>query len=238
MKDINLNSHKIVYGFILLCLISSILLMYNKLYIREGLANNKSNKIVLMGDSILKNNVYVGKGKSVEDILMEQYDGEVLNLAKDNTTISDIYQQINSLPNELNENDTTIFVSVGGNDILNKYVYVTKDPVDVDNFTVLYQIYSGYKNALRKIREKMPKAKIMIMNLYYPQSVKYLRYRELIKKWNDLLDEYAAEPMNKINDVLDLSLNMTDINDFALCIEPSETGSVKIAREILILSKE
>jgi hypothetical protein len=116
-------------------------------------------------------------------------------------------------------------------------VYATKDQVDVDNFTVLYQIYSGYKNALRKIREKMPKAKIMIMNLYYPQSVKYLRYRELIKKWNDLLDEYTAEPMNKINDVLDLSINMTDINDFALCIEPSETGSVKIAREILILSK-
>jgi hypothetical protein len=41
-----------------------------------------------------------------------------------------------------------------------------------------------------------------------------------------------------VNDVLDLSLIMTDINDFSLCIEPSETGSIKIAREILILSKE
>jgi len=74
--------------------------------------------------------------------------------------------------------------------------------------------------------------------LYYPQSIKYLRYRGIIKKWNDLLYEFQNDPINGLNDVLDLSLIMTDINDFSLCIEPSESGGVKIAREILILSNE
>ena len=232
---------KIVYLFFILCLIGLIGLFFilNKsFYInKEGFDNNETEAIVLMGDSILKNNVYVGKDKSVEDVLKRQYKGKLINLAKDNATVSDLYEQINLLTPDLNNKNTTIFVSIGGNDILNQYVYVTKD-VDIDDFTKLYQIYLDYKDVLRKLREKMPKAKLMLMNLYYPRSLKYARYRELIKKWNDLLFEYADDPINKVNDVLDLSLIMTDINDFSLCIEPSEKGSVKISREILILSKE
>ena len=74
--------------------------------------------------------------------------------------------------------------------------------------------------------------------MYYPQSVKYLRYREIIKRWNDLLFEYQSDPINKINDILDLSLIMIDINDFSLSIEPSENGGAKIAKQILLLSQE
>lgn len=224
--------------FFILCLICLFFVLNKRFYIKkEGFDNNEAQTIVLMGDSILKNNVYVGKDKSVEDVLKRQYNGKLINLAKDNATVSDLYEQINSLNPELNNKNTTIFVSIGGNDILNKYVYVTKD-VDIDDFNNLYQIYLDYKDVLRKLREKMPKAKLMLMNLYYPRSLKYAIYRELIKKWNDLLFEYADDPINKVNDVLDLSLIMTDINDFSLCIEPSEKGSIKIAREILILSKE
>lgn len=213
------------------------IIINKSVYNKEGFDNNETEAIVLMGDSILKNNVYVGKDKSVEDVLKRQYKGKLINLAKDNATVSDLYEQINLLNPNLNNKNTTIFVSIGGNDILNQYVYVTKD-VDIDDFTKLYQIYLDYKDVLRKLREKMPKAKLMLMNLYYPRSLKYARYRELIKKWNDLLFEYADEPINKVNDVLDLSLIMTDINDFSLCIEPSEKGSIKISREILKLSKE
>lgn len=227
-----------IYLFFILCLIGLFFILNKSFYInKEGFDNNETETIVLMGDSILKNNVYVGKDKSVEDVLKRQYKGKLINLAKDNATISDLYEQINLLNPNLNNKNTTIFVSIGGNDILNQYVYVTKD-VDIDDFTKLYQIYLDYKDVLRKLREKMPKAKLMLMNLYYPRSLKYARYRELIKKWNDLLFEYADDPINKVNDVLDLSLIMTDINDFSLCIEPSEKGSIKISREILKLSKE
>jgi len=238
-------SIKSLYVFILLGLIC---LIYSMLfYKKEGFSNssstnqnqnqNQNQTIVLMGDSILKNNVYVGKDKAVEHILKKQYSGTLINLARDNSTVSDIYDQIDEIDPSLNHKNTTIFVSIGGNDILNKYVYVTKD-IDIDDFNMLYKIYSDYKDALRKLKAKMPKAKLMLMNLYYPRSQKYTRYRELIKKWNDLLFEYADDPIHKVNDVLDLSLIMTEINDFSLCIEPSEKGSVKIAREILLLSNE
>lgn len=232
----NFSKEKALLGFILLCLMTLLLVLYKQIYEKEGFDNSEKT-IVLLGDSILKNNVYVAKDKSVEDILTQQYNGKIINLAKDNSTIEDVNAQLNELNPELNNRNTTIFVSMGGNDILNKYVYVTKD-VDIDNFKMLYEFYLEYKDVLRKLREKMPKVKLMIVNLYYPKSLKYAQYRELIKKWNDLLFEYASEPINNVNDVLDLSLIMTDINDFALCIEPSEKGSVKIAKEILTLANE
>lgn len=232
--NLNLYTEKALYGFTLLCLMGLLLSLYKGFYKIEGFENSE-NPIVLMGDSILKNNVYVAKDKSVEDILNQQYNGKIINLAKDNSTVSDIYIQINELNSNLNNRNTTIFVSIGGNDILNKYVYVTRD---IDDFNALYEIYLDYKDALKKLREKMPKANLILINLYYPKSLKYAKYRELIKKWNDLLFEYADDPINGVKDVLDLSLIMTDINDFSLCIEPSEKGSVKISREILILSKE
>jgi len=195
---------KIVHGTLMLFLIGVIFFLYKSLIVIEGLTNNNSVKrtIVLMGDSILKNNTYVGKGKSVEDLLMEQHEGKMLNLAEDDSTIKDFNEQIKKLPNDLNDKNTTIFVSIGGNDILNKYVYVTG--ADIDDFTSLYKIYANYKNSLRMLREKFPQPKIMLMNLYYPRSVKYLRYRGLIKKWNDLLFEYQNDSIHEINDILDL----------------------------------
>jgi len=242
MKILKINKiYKSFISFFLLLIFVIALITYNEFYkhniLHEGMENNKTkNTIVLMGDSILKNNSYVGKGKSVEDILQEQYNGKVINLAKDNSTVKDLYAQINDLSTKYNNRDTTFFVSAGGNDILNNYVYATG--VDIDDFKKLYAIYFNYKDALKLLRDKFPNSKIMLVNLYYPQSIKYLRYRGIIKKWNDLLYEFQNDPINGLNDVLDLSLIMTDINDFSLCIEPSESGGVKIAREILILSKE
>jgi len=233
------NEKSILYVLFFLCIFFLGLMIYNEFYkhdvLYEGM-EQQSKTIVLMGDSIFKNNTYVKRGKSVEDILKTLYNGKIINLAKDDEVIKDIYTQINKLPIELNNTNTTIFVSIGGNDILNKYVY--SETTDVNNFEKLNVIYLNYKDALSKLREKFPNPKIMLSNLYYPQSVKYLRYRELIKKWNDLLFEYQDDPINKINDILDVSLLMTDINDFSLCIEPSETGGMKIAKQIIELSKE
>lgn len=241
------------FFIIFIIIVSFIFIFYNEIYrhaiLHEGMDNKNSTNstnstIILMGDSILKNNIYVGKGKSVEDLLIQQYDGTLLNLAKDETTIQGLDEQINELTNnsnnknninKYNNNQTTIFVSAGGNDILNKYVYI--EDADIDNFKPLYVIYARYNERLKRIRAILPNAKIMLINLYYPQSVKYLKYREIIKKWNDLLFEYQSDPIHKIDNILDLSILMTDINDFSLCIEPSATGSVKIAREILVLSK-
>ena len=238
-KSVKMNEMRIIYVLIFMSFFLIGLMFYNegfKHLLHEGMTSDTNKTIVLIGDSILKNNVYVGKGKSVEDLLTDQYNGNVINLAKDNSTVKDMYDQVKELPVELNDKSTTIFVSIGGNDILNKYVVV--NDANLDDFKNLYEIYLNYKYVFKKLRDRCPNAKIIIMNLYYPQSVKYLKYREVIKKWNDLLFEYQNDPINKVNDILDLSLVMNDKKDFALCIEPSEQGSIKIVREILVLSNE
>jgi len=71
--------------------------------------NNDKNSIVLLGDSILKNNSYVKNGQSIEDILREKKGDNLYCLALNNSTIVDVYSQIDSIPIELNNENTTIF---------------------------------------------------------------------------------------------------------------------------------
>lgn len=190
--------------------------------------------IVLIGDSILKNNMYVGKGKAVDDLLEEKFTGNVYNLAEDNSKIVDVYTQMQLIPKELDHPSTYIFVSVGGNDILERYVY---ENTNTDNTMPLYKMFIHYKTLIQHLRNKMPKTKIVLVNIYYPKSPKYQAYLDTIKKWNELIDEFSADPINKISDILMLSTIMTNKNDFSLSIEPSEEGSIKIVKGILNIAE-
>lgn len=205
---------------------------YDKLLESFDARSDFKPSIVLIGDSILKNNMYVGKGKAVDDLLEDKFKGNVYNLAEDNSKIVDVYTQMQLIPKELNHQSTYIFVSVGGNDILERYVY---ENTNTDNTMPLYKMFIHYKTMLQHLRNKMPKAKIVLVNIYYPKSPKYQMYLDTIKKWNELLDEFSADPINKISDILMLSTIMTDKNDFSLCIEPSEEGSIKIVKGILTI---
>ena len=92
----------------------------------ESFSSNKnSNKtIVLLGDSILKNNSYVSDGKGVDNLIEERNknNDNIYSLAENNSKIVDIYSQIDKIPIESNNKSTIIFLSSGGNDILSFYV--------------------------------------------------------------------------------------------------------------------
>lgn len=192
--------------------------------------NNSKRSIVLLGDSIFKNDMYVLKSKSVNDLLENKFLGNVYNLAENNSKILDIYTQMQLIPKTLNHETTYIFISVGGNDILERYVY---ENTNTDNTLSLYKMFNHYKIMIQHLINMFPKAKIVLANIYYPKSSKYQAYLDIKKKWNDLLYQLAADPINKITDILTLSTIMIDINDFALSIEPSEEGSIKIVKGIL-----
>ena len=53
----------------------------------EGISNN--NNIILMGDSIFANDIYVERGDSVGDMLQDRH-GNVLVVAQDNAVINDL----------------------------------------------------------------------------------------------------------------------------------------------------
>ena len=58
----------------------------------------KDNNVILLGDSVFKNNLYVTEKYSVENRLDRKMN--TLGLAEDGAVINDIMQQYNQIPEE------------------------------------------------------------------------------------------------------------------------------------------
>jgi hypothetical protein len=190
--------------------------------------NNNNNSIVLLGDSILKNNSYVKNGLSIEDILRDKKGDNLHCLALNHSTVVDVYSQIDNIPLELNNENTIIFLSSGGNDILSQYV--DKRDSDVSDSQVLNVIFIAYKKMVKSLQTKMNKSKIVLIDIYYPTSNQFSQYKPIIKEWNNMLEKYSRE---KSFGLIQISKSVTASDDFTLSIEPSEKGGEKIARSIL-----
>lgn len=183
----------------------------------------KPSTIILLGDSILKNNIYVEDGESVEDYLSKKTEATIHCFAKDDSVIINVYTQLYKLhanATNTNANKTCIFLSIGRNDILRGEETISR-------------IFKQYIELVEKIQEDMPKTKIVLINLYYPTDEKYQKYYSSIQKWNELLEAYAAD---QHIDVLDASIILTTSSDFTYDIEPSEIGGNKLANKIASIS--
>jgi len=216
-----------LYIFILLCFIFFVSYL-NTYYAKEGF-NTNNQTIILLGDSILKNDAYVTNGKSVENLIIER-NKNIKCLAEDHSKIVDIYSQIDKIPLDLNTPDTYIFLSAGGNDILSHYVDQNQD---ITNTSSLRPMFAAYKNLVKSIQTRLPKAKIIILDIYYPDNLKYNQFHFIIKEWNEMIYEFAINKKNNIYSVIKISNVLTKNEDFTFGIEPSSTGGQKIADLIL-----
>jgi hypothetical protein len=190
--------------------------------------NNSNNKsIVLLGDSILKNNTYTSNGKGIDDLLIERNNGGVYCYAEDYSKITDVYSQINNIPPELNNQNTTIFLSSGGNDLLTYYDDMGSN---LDDMSVLNPMFSGYKKVVKNINTKFPNSKLVLLDIYYPYNIRFKPYHPIISQWNSKLYNYANRQQNN---VLRVSSMLTNSDDFSFGIEPSSIGGEKIANSIL-----
>jgi hypothetical protein len=196
---------------------------------KESFDSGKQS-FILLGDSILKNNAYVDNGKSVEELLKEGTNGKTMCLAQDNSKINNIYSQLENIPEQLNNNFTTIFLSAGGNDIL--FYYVEQEN-NIKNIDILDTMFDSYKKLIESIQTKIPNASMVLLDIYYPDSLKYKKYHPLIKNWNNKIYSYAIESKNNISSVLKLSNILTKPDDFSYGIEPSSNGSKKMVDTIL-----
>lgn len=187
--------------------------------LKEGLTNN--NNIILMGDSVLNNSNYVSEGKSVYDNLKTKLNN-VLNVAKDGATINDLYLQLDEIPIELNNTKTYIFISAGGNNILNKQTN-----------TDINQLFTNYLDFLRALRVKLSNVQINIMNLYLPANPRFQSYKKSIDEWNNLINKNSSN-VGEMYNVIDINSLLTNSSDFVYDIEPSESGSEKIANIIYL----
>ena len=190
--------------------------------LKEGLTNN--DNIVLIGDSVLNNSNYVPDGKSVVDILKTKTPN-IFNYAKDGATINDCYSQLDKIPAELNKTGTYIFISAGGNDILNKHEQLDSQ--------IISQQFNKYMEFIKSVRSKFGGAKINVMNLYLPTNPRFQSYKQSIKQWNQLINEYSSK-VGEMYNVINLDTLLTTPSDFIYDIEPSETASQKIANVIYL----
>ena len=202
---------------------------YYKYYVlRESFDNNNSVKTyILLGDSIIKNNSYVKNGKAIDDILNEKTNGNTHCYAKDDSTIVDIYSQLDSIPSDLNKGSTIIFLSVGGNDILNNYA---DKEVSVKDTKVLDPIFNAYKILIKSIQTKMNDSKLVLLDIYYPTNIKLNQYKPILEEWNRLIANFAST--NKLQ-IIKISNILIESTDFTLNIEPSESGGEKISNKLM-----
>lgn len=185
--------------------------------LKEGLTNNDT--VIIMGDSILNNANYVPAGKSVYDSLKTKL-SKVINLAKDGATINDLYGQLDKIPVELNNDNTYIFISVGGNDILNNRTELTSNEIR--------RLFNSYMEFLKALRIKLGSVKINILNLYMPANPRYQPYKISIEQWNELISS-SSNKIGEMYNVVNLYGLLTSPDDFVYDIEPSESASDKIA---------
>jgi hypothetical protein len=193
---------------------------YKTVSLKEGLTNK--NSVILLGDSILNNSKYVSEGKSVYDNLKRKTEN-VYNFAKDGATINDLYSQLDNISLDLNKSNTYIFVSAGGNDILNKLTKLDSEGIN--------KLFNSYMKFIKSLKVKMGSVRINILNLYLPSAPRYKSYELVIKEWNKLLNDNSNK-IGEMYNVVDIYSLLNSVEDFVYNIEPSEIGSVKIADAI------
>jgi hypothetical protein len=142
--------------------------------------NPEKQHFILLGDSVFKNDIYVANGKSVDVLLKEKTNGETTTLAVNDSIISDVYYQLDKIPDSLKSRsasvkvykNTTIFLSVGGNDILAQFDEKNKE----FDIKIIDTIFTAYEKLVKTIQAVMPNAIIVLVDIYYPENIKYKKY--------------------------------------------------------------
>lgn len=178
--------------------------------------NDKPLHLILLGDSTFKNNAYVKPLYSVEYLLKQQSKANIYCLAKDGANIEAVYKQLAKIPERLNTADSTIFLSVGGNDLL-----VKNSKVDT--------ISQQYDQLLMTIKQKFPNCKLNILNLYTPPRLNNAALQHKIKQWNNKLQLFIVDNIKLIR----LDTILYETTDFVADYEPSEIGGLKIVKALI-----
>lgn len=193
--------------------------------------------IVLLGDSIFDNKVYVGAGgKDVVTHLREILpdDWRATLKAVDGNVIENVSKQLLEAPPDA----TNFVVSVGGNDaIMNSDVLQMKAANAAEVIGELadrletFELH--YREMLRILSTKnVPTA---ICTIYFPNFPEAIFQRlavTALSVFNDVIIRLAIA--NGLP-IIDLRLICNEADDYANAIEPSDKGGRKIAAKILEL---
>ena len=203
------------YLFLFVIFLFMLLFIYFNYFKKEGFTNTDKT-IVLLGDSMLANSSYVKAGYSIQNIIEKTFSKDnFLMLAKNNSTIQDVFYQLDKIPFDLDKSTTNIFLSIGGNNLLRTKL----DSVKVN------EIFDKYSILVDSIITKLPNAKLNLLTLYFPLNQPDHPYVDI---WNTKIKQLMPS-----RNIIDTSALITSKNDLVYNIEPSLSGGQKIANAIL-----
>ncbi len=193
--------------------------------------------IVLFGDSIFDNKVYVGEnGKDVITHLREhlQIGWQATLKAVDGSMIENVSEQLLDTPTDA----THFVVSVGGNNaIMNSDILQMKADNSAEVLSIIadrretFELH--YERMLQNLLSKnLPTAVCTIYFPNFPETIFQRLAITALSVFNDVIIRQAI-----INDlpIIDLRLICNEADDYANEIEPSDKGGKKIAAKILEL---
>mgnify|MGYP006185326909 CR=1 FL=1 len=197
-------------------------LFYHSYFLTYKENFDKRKQIILLGDSILENSNYVEKlTENVESNIKKKHP-HVLNLAQDHAVINNLTLQMEHLKQKKINKDDIIFVSVGGNDILNRYRFKKKGKMK--DLNLMFEKYAEMILRLKNTASNQ----IVLLNIYAPPKVK--KYHNIIVLWNKKQKAFASENNIKILDIHSL---VNHESHFIKNIEPSHDGGRIIANAII-----
>jgi lysophospholipase L1-like esterase len=189
--------------------------------------------IVLIGDSILDNTAYVPLGEDVISRLKKQLPQgwQATSLAKDGSTVEDVYRQLSLIPNDA----THVVLSAGGNDALMVSDILTKPATSVAEVLnkladIGEQFENNYLSLLRAVRNKG--LRTIVCTIYYPNIQDAFTQRLACTALTVFNDAIIRAVFDNSMILIDLRLLCNEARDYANEIEPSSSGSKKIAEMI------
>ncbi len=196
--------------------------------------------VVLLGDSIFDNAVYVLENQSVTDHLglILPPEIKVSLLAVDGAVTSQVAAQLNRLPPD----STHLFVSSGGNDALMAKDQIPNPDRDLEVLDVLEKLtilVNQFRNEYRHLLNEIEKLNLPTTVCTIYSSVPGLenKYKIALSAFNDVIIQEAAA---KHFPIIELQQVCTDAKDYSAIspIEPSAAGGKKIAERISVVLKQ
>lgn len=206
----------VLFSVLLVLFFSTVVMHY--FFSKKDAFSQDQKHIILLGDSVLNNSNYVKENESIEKLLKAQTETQITSLAQDGAVLQEIFTQIDKIPLEWNKPTTYIFLSIGGNDLLNHSL----------SEIYIHKLIEQYKLLIATIITRLPSAKLYLLTLYYPTSAKYESYNEYISLWNKNVEELMPS-----SNIIYLQNIINQESDLVYQIEPSSNGGKKIAEAIL-----
>jgi len=219
-----------------------------------------NNSIVLLGDSIIDNTLYVEKHDVEYHVRTLLEDDVIANDSVDGVTTSEVLDFV--IRGGYSDDTTHFFISVGGNNLLNekKTLLDTETPDNLKAMLIKQGIYSeigydmlpilngtyfsGYMTEIESIavilNYRYPKAEVVFLGLYEGNP----SFNPDWKPVEHLLPELIATHNEKLQDTIkrlnDKGINASYIDitntlkpeDYFNDIEPNDSGGLLIAEKI------